>query len=177
MSKRIRVFKEGVLKNVSTMRRRVSGAWKVISTVRVYKSGAWKAVYPYAAPLPPPAPPVPPAPPPPAPPAFSVACSPLQTSGADSSGTVIADAVTASMNGGTAPYSVAWEVASWSNNAAAAPVANSPTSVTTTFTATGVSPDDYVNATFRVTARDANGLAAVAQVDITFYRFSSRPDA
>lgn len=177
MSRNIRVFAEGALKNVSGLRTWVTAAWKNVSAVRVYKSGAWKQVYPLAAPAPPPPPPVPPTPPPPAPPTFTVACSPLQDSGAASGGTVTSDGTTAVMTGGTAPYTVAWEIASWSLNAAAAPAANSPTNVTTTFTATGVSPDDSINATFRVTARDANGLTAVAQINVTFYRFSHHPGA
>lgn len=175
MSRSIRVFAEGVLKNVSGLKTWVTAAWKPVSSVRVYESGAWKDVFPPPAPLPPPAPPAPPSPPTPPPAPFSVACDTTDVSGrVIGAGTVVTNAVAVVITGGTAPYVVAWEVANWSNNTSIVPIVNSPTATITTFSEPEVPDDDIVTATFRVTVGDALGLIGIAQVNATFRRVSLR---
>jgi hypothetical protein len=81
-------------------------------------------------------------------------------------GTATTSIVTATPTGGTAPYTYAWSLLS--TDGTPDPDADNPTSAATSFTQTGMNPDDYIASTWRVTVMDANGVTATADVSATF---------
>ena len=86
-------------------------------------------------------------------------------------GTATTDPVTATATNGTAPYTYAWTLISHTS-LFASPVADSPSSASTTFTQTSIGLGSIVTGTFRVTATDANMNTAF--LDIIAY-FSDNP--
>lgn len=80
-------------------------------------------------------------------------------------GNVTTNATTVTPAGGTAPYTYAWTVVSYTNGSGP-PVANSPTAAITTITQTGVIEDD--SAVLRCTVTDDNGATATADVSAFF---------
>lgn len=87
---------------------------------------------------------------------LTVSVAPGSVSGATSgTGTATTDPATATPSGGTAPYTYAWSVLSYS--AGVAPTADSPGLATSNFTQTGIAPGEVCSATFRCTVTDANG--------------------
>ena len=103
---------------------------------------------------------------------LSVALSDDEVQGT-SSGTgtaTTAPAVTATPSGGTAPYTYAWTLDSYS--ASVPPTANSLTSATTTFTQTSMDPGGIYTSAFRITVTDANSVTAFNIVSANFADFS-----
>lgn len=90
----------------------------------------------------------------------TVSPSPLTKSGYAGSQTT--GSATASTSGGTAPYAYAWV-----RQSGVAIACNSPSSATTTFTMTGMFGSTTYTAVFRVTATDANGLTATADLTVS----------
>lgn len=86
------------------------------------------------------------------------------------SGTATTNSVTATVTGGTGPFTYAWTLSH--TDGIPNPTANSPSSATTTFTQTGLAPDDFVSSTWLLTVTDANGVTTTATVDAFFSDFT-----
>lgn len=95
--------------------------------------------------------------------ALSVSVSDDLVSGLTNSGTAITNSTTATASGGTAPYTYAWTLISYSHPSVA-PTVQSPTSATTSFVQTSIGTGEYFDAVFRVTATDAATNTATADV-------------
>lgn len=94
--------------------------------------------------------------------------SPSSAGGGSKTNIVTTVPVGIGVSGGTAPYTYAWSLSSLSGAGAA--TALSPTSSTTQFRATSVSPDG-AEADFVCTVTDAAGLTNTIDVPATFSRF------
>jgi hypothetical protein len=91
----------------------------------------------------------------------TVAPDPTNKVAGDGSGVGTTPAVTATVVGGTAPFTYAWTTISYTSGIP--PTVNSPTAAVTTFTQTGMAHGDVESAVFRVTVTDA--LAATTYYD------------
>ena len=85
------------------------------------------------------------------------------TSGGDPA---VTNTTTITVDGGTAPYTYAWTVQSYSS--LVSPTVDNPTSATTSFTQTGIGASDYQYATFRCTVTDTTSSTATIDVTGTF---------
>lgn len=75
--------------------------------------------------------------------------------------------VTATASNGTAPYTYAWTLLDYTSPNAP-PNADFPAAASTTFTQTSIDPGTIVGGTFRVTATDALGNTATADIITNF---------
>ena len=92
--------------------------------------------------------------------ALSVSVLPTGASGFTSgTGTAVTGIVTATGAGGTAPYTYAWTLDSWSS-LAAAPTANAPSADATAFTQTSLDPNSIETSTWICTVTDDDGNTA-----------------
>jgi hypothetical protein len=90
------------------------------------------------------------------------------------SGTATTNSVTATVTGGTGPFTYAWVLLSTDGVPNA--TAGSPAAATTTFTQTGMAPDDFVTTNWRLTVTDANAVAVTADLLATFSDYSGLID-
>lgn len=129
------------------------GVDRVIQQLRIIDaSGTDRLIYSTASPL-------------------SLSASPTEVSGGTPGGSpATTDSTTATPADGTAPYTYAWTLVSYT--AATAPTVLSPTSATTQFRQTGISPNDTVTATFRCTVTDALSNTATTDVLAIFFDYS-----
>jgi hypothetical protein len=81
-------------------------------------------------------------------------------------GTATTSIVTATPTGGTAPYTYAWSLVD--TDGTPNPDADNPTSAATSFTQTGMNPDDYIASNWLLTVTDTNGVTTTANVSATF---------
>lgn len=106
-------------------------------------------------------------------PPMSVNIAPTSVFGFTTTGSATTDPATATPTGGTPPYSYAWTVVSY--DGPVTPMADSPTSATSTFTQTSIAPADAFSAVFRCTVTDstpgspyvASNTVNASWVDIT----------
>lgn len=168
----VSVKQDGVLKNLASMGVVITGdVLKEVVSIERFNGATPDVVWPPTVPAPPPSPPEPPAPPTPPPGPLSVICSGPVSGRRIGAGTVVTNQPSvATVSGGTEPYIVAWEVASWSSNTTTTPTASTPTAFSTLFSCVDVPDNDVVTATFRATVQDALGIIAVGQVEVTFRR-------
>lgn len=94
---------------------------------------------------------------------LSVSTDETLVSGVTSTGTATTNTVTATAADGTAPYTYAWTLVSYSHPSVA-PTIGSASSAATTFTQTSIGSGEYYEAIFRVTATDDNLDTATADV-------------
>ena len=136
----------GAWRTVSSGRAYVGGAWRPLVKARAYIGGEWREVASFIPPL-------------------SLSISPLATDGSRlGSGAITTLPVTATPNGGQAPYSYMWD------RTAGFGAVNSGTSSTTTFSQS-VGNGEEVTGTFRCTVTDNLGATATASVTATFTSF------
>jgi hypothetical protein len=93
-------------------------------------------------------------------PDLSASASPETVYGAASLSTVTTGATVVTPVGGTAPYTYAWSLETY--DGPVAPVANSPTSNTTTFTQSSIAPGDSYSATWNCAVTDDDGVTVGA---------------
>ena len=137
-----------------------SGSWRTLSGIKVYASGAWRDVASFS--------------PPPPPPggggggggSMTLSISPDFQSVTGPGGTVTSNPVTATPSGGVAPYTYTWSISDLEGN----PSINSPTLATTTFSASGLFPDEPVVPSFQCVCRDSLGNTASAECSVSFTR-------
>src|SRR5690606_19953037 len=77
-------------------------------------------------------------------------------------------AVTAMLDGGTAPFSIAW-----SKRSGGAIAATNPASLATAFSASGLAGGETRSAIFDLWVTDANGLQAVASIAVSISRIAA----
>lgn len=105
---------------------------------------------------------------------LEASASPPDVFGYDSgTGTATSNSTTVTPTGGTAPYSYAWTVDSYTGGVS--PTVDSPTAATTAFTQTGLSSGSYTFATFVCTVTDDDGATTEANVTASFYSEGSPP--
>lgn len=81
-------------------------------------------------------------------------------------GSATSNAVVITATGGTAPYSYAWTIITYTNGTS--PTVGSPASATTTFTQTNLAAGDVDTATFRCTVTDSASNSTTVDVDASF---------
>lgn len=87
-------------------------------------------------------------------PPMSVSAAPGTISGMTAgTGTAVTNAATATPTGGTPPYTYAWQITSY--DGPVSPVANSPTSSSSTFTQTGIGIGEVYSASVRCQVTDS----------------------
>jgi hypothetical protein len=100
--------------------------------------------------------------------ALSASASPSFTFGITlGTGTAVTDSTTVTPSGGTAPYTYAWTVLSYTHPTTS-PTINNPTSATTAFTQTGIVPGGGYGAVMRCTVTDAAAATTTVDVDASF---------
>lgn len=96
---------------------------------------------------------------------FSASAAP-GTVGGSGIGTATTTATTVTPTGGTAPYTYAWSLLSYTHQTTA-PTAAGPTSATTTFTQTNMDPLDGHTSEWRCTVTDSSTPALTTTADVT----------
>lgn len=142
MAALFRVLHGGVLRRVINMKVKELGVLRNLKTLKVMDGGTLRLAGVFVQEM-------------------SVRVNPVTAS--DLSGGDTTNSVTAIVSGGLAPFSYSW--VRTANPNGLNPVANSPTSASTTFTRTVSNPGD---ATFRVTVTDALGSTDTADVSCTW---------
>lgn len=99
---------------------------------------------------------------------LSAVASDYNVFGYDSgTGTANSTATTITPSGGTAPYTYAWSLVSYT--AGVAPTPSAPSAATTLFIQTGIGPGDYYVAVFRCTVTDAALNTTTVDINASFY--------
>lgn len=167
------IYKAGVKKTIANVRIRKSGAHKNVNFIRIWKTiggmGAWRDVWVRAGP-PPPAPPPPVVVPPPPPPVtLTVSIAPATVNGnkitalaADSAQTSIA---TATVSGGTGPYTYNWSVVSWSHLTKTPTVVAQVDPAQARFNQTQIAANTDESAVFKCIVQDSLGNTGSATVN------------
>ena len=94
-----------------------------------------------------------------------VSATPATLSKFGTSSSLTTSNATATPSGGTAPYTYAWTVPGGLGVSA-----NSPTSATSSFTATGLTPGNVVSCDATITVTDSLGATATDTVHLNFER-------
>jgi hypothetical protein len=140
------VRKQGAWRTIRTAEAYVGGSWRTLKYGEAYIGGSWRTIVSFIQPL-------------------SLNISPAAPGGEAASSTVTTtNYVVATPTGGASPFTYAWTRLSMSG--ATTFTANSPTSASTKFTATGVADGAIATATFRCTATDYLGTTATDDVTI-----------
>lgn len=175
-----KISRSGVWKAIDLFKISKGGVWKDVSFLRIWKTtgnppmGAWHNVY--VAPGPPPPPPPPPSPPPPPPPppvSLNVSINPTQVSGAKvGRGVVYTSVATATVTGGTGPYTYTWSRVSYTGSiipqilAVGTPAV--PSKAQFSRDMEGVVPEQQ-SARFKCFVQDSLGNIGQGYVDAYFY--------
>jgi hypothetical protein len=98
---------------------------------------------------------------------FYVTVSPTALGKKGTISTLTTPAAVATPTGGVGPYTYAW-----TKQSGGAITANSPSSYSTTFTATGLGVDEERDAVFRVTCTDSLAATATRDITVSILRYS-----
>lgn len=138
----------GTLRTITRAIFRQAGIDRQLKFARVYDGGTLRTVAVFAEPL-------------------TVAISPLGVTVVGNSSTLTTGTVTASPTGGFAPYTYAWT--RLTNGGGNPSTASAPAAATTSFTKTGLAPEQDATDDWRVTVTDSAGTTATADTTAQFF--------
>jgi hypothetical protein len=147
-----RIFFNGLWREIKRRYVFHAGSWRAVKRAWVYTGGAWRQYYVGVDP-------------------FTITFEPSSLFASSFSNRTVTGSVSTIVSGGLAPFTYSWTVVSFT--APVSPLVASPTLAATNLTQTGVQPDSFEDAVFRVSVTDTVGQTGTADLPASFFNNAS----